>query len=345
MLVQRLRSLLNVSFFLEFCDLVILVSDIYELPRNEKCFSVLKRFQTHFYVSQSLILSIFKTMGFNVILMLILTFISKLLHYPGLFLLKAILKYFEQPDPQQSASPLYLYAIAFFITLLLRNLLDRKMDMVGLKNMIRSFNSLYGIVYRKTLTLSIPSKNLSETGKIINIFTGDVPHISHFSHHMTHVLFIPFQIVMSLIFLTQEFGWYGFLLLVSPLICTLFHKIVIGKIILLHEDLDLLNDKKTKYLNEYLDGIRILKYNAWEPFAIENIKKVREQEQKLLLKVRFLYKLNELTWHFNPILMILFMVGTYCLNNPLTASSMFTAMSLIDMIRVRIPITLINLIF
>ena len=100
-----------------------------------------------------------------------------------------------------------------------------------------------------------------------------------------------------------------------------------------------LTDQRTKYINEYIDGIRILKYYGWEDFALNNIASVRHNEVKLLFKTQLLRTLSELIFVMVPVCMVACTLGTYvAMGGELNVGKAYTVLILFNMISVNIYI-------
>lgn len=61
-------------------------------------------------------------------------------------------------------------------------------------------------------------------------------------------------------------------------------------------------DQRIKLLNEILNGIRVLKLNAWEMAFIRSIISIRNQELRYIKRKAILSTISNILWTFAPIL-------------------------------------------
>ncbi|XP_076974836.1 multidrug resistance-associated protein 1-like isoform X2 [Tamandua tetradactyla] len=146
----------------------------------------------------------------------------------------------------------------------------------------------------------------------------------------------PFQILMAISLLWQELGpavlaGVAVLVLVIPL-----NALVAARVKNLKKSQTKTKDKQIKLLNEILHGIKILKLYAWEPSYKKKIIEIREQELKVQKSAGYLAVFSMLTLTCIPFLVSLATFGVYFLldeGNILTATKVFTSMSLFNILR------------
>ena len=86
-------------------------------------------------------------------------------------------------------------------------------------------------------------------------------------------------------------------------------------------------------MTEFLDGIRVIKFCAWENFFVKRIEKVREQELNQLKAKKYLDAGCVHFWASTPILMSVLTFSTYVwLGNKLTPAKVFTSLALFNML-------------
>ena len=70
-----------------------------------------------------------------------------------------------------------------------------------------------------------------------------------------------------------------------------------------------LKDKRTKLINEILNGIKVLKLNAWEGAFQRNVAGVREQEVSNIKKSAMLFGGSAISFTAAPIIVIIWFTG------------------------------------
>ena len=98
-------------------------------------------------------------------------------------------------------------------------------------------------------------------------------------------------------------------------------------------------DNRVKFINEILQGIRVVKLYAWELPLLREVAKLRGEELKrLLLKTKYFAVLSGFNY-VSPQLVALLTLGTYSLiGKSLTVSKTFTVIALINVMRFSIRI-------
>uniref|UniRef100_A0A6B0VFE5 Putative abc transporter c family member n=1 Tax=Ixodes ricinus TaxID=34613 RepID=A0A6B0VFE5_IXORI len=100
-------------------------------------------------------------------------------------------------------------------------------------------------------------------------------------------------------------------------------------------------DLRLRLTNEILNGIKVIKLNAWEPPFIEKVKKVRTKELSSLRKYSLLQSAFGFIWAITPFAALLASFGTFLLvnrSNQLSPSLAFTCLSLFMLLRLPVYI-------
>ena len=123
-------------------------------------------------------------------------------------------------------------------------------------------------------------------GKIVTLMSVDTERVRtwlSYCHDVT--VQMPLSIIISVSSLYLVMGWPA---LVGVLIIGLLGPIstYLGKLVIRYQDKLLkYTDERVSVMNEMLQGIRIVKYFAWEPFFRSKVDEVRENELSALTRV------------------------------------------------------------
>uniref|UniRef100_A0ABI0NLP1 ATP binding cassette subfamily C member 13 n=1 Tax=Bos taurus TaxID=9913 RepID=A0ABI0NLP1_BOVIN len=176
------------------------------------------------------------------------------------------------------------------------------------------------LLFSQALLLSNVSRKQFSTGEIINLMATDTQQLMDLMTNINLLWSAPFQILMAVSLLWQELGP-AVLAGVAVLVISNFYQIYY---------------KQIKLLNEILHGIKILKLYAWEPSYKKKIIEIREQELEVQKSAGYLAVFSMLTLTCIPFLVSLATFGVYFLldeENILTATKVFTSMSLFNILR------------
>jgi ABC-type bacteriocin/lantibiotic exporter with double-glycine peptidase domain len=94
-------------------------------------------------------------------------------------------------------------------------------------------------------------------------------------------------------------------------------------------------DKRTKCVNEYFSGIRIIKYYGWEKLVADKIDVIRTEEIKISFKSLIYRTYIEVIMSMLPIFASIIIFGVYSVlygQDSLTSSKVYTVLSIFNLI-------------
>ncbi|KAL2915593.1 hypothetical protein HK105_204778 [Polyrhizophydium stewartii] len=141
-----------------------------------------------------------------------------------------------------------------------------------------------GMIFRKSMRLSAAARQEFSSGKVTNMVSTDAQRMEIF---MTVVHFAwtgPTQALLIVSFLISQLGW--------PALVGLTLLIVMGPIqdrlwrimARIRAEVAPLTDKRVRLTQEGIQGIRVLKFFAWEKPFLQQIEDLRKKEVRLNLK-------------------------------------------------------------
>ena len=195
-------------------------------------------------------------------------------------------------------------------------------------------NALYGMIFHKIMNMSSASKKYANVGRVMNLVNVDCNAIYGFTQMMLFLFSSPFIIIISIILICLEIGVIG---LIGPalLIVGMFIQNYIQKKALKYRKLSLqYTDARSKALNEFFAGIKIIKYYAWENVVNDKIQSIREKEISLLFKQMVLRGMNDVVSTVIPIAISIGVFGIYAANgNDLSPAKAYTVLSLFNLLQ------------
>jgi ABC-type multidrug transport system fused ATPase/permease subunit len=154
------------------------------------------------------------------------------------------------------------------------------------------------------------------------------------------IFFGPFLIVLVLILLTIEIGFagavgVGLLVIMSPIQMSMGK--MIGKF---RRSMLKVTDERVKFMNEIMQGIRVIKLNAWEGSVVKAISALRFRELAVLCKLNFLKATNTSITFMWPMVATYVVVVVYVsTGKTLEPGTLFLILSFINSLR--FPMTMI----
>ncbi|KAI0378793.1 ABC multidrug transporter [Hypomontagnella monticulosa] len=181
------------------------------------------------------------------------------------------------------------------------------------------------------------SKRSSKSESITNLMAYDVDAIWSSRDFILVSVASPIEVTIGVAFLYFLFGpcsliALGVMLLSFP-VATLLSRTMSG----FQREVMKKTDRRVSMIAEYLSSIRTIKYLGWEDIMAKNINTERGEEEKLTWRRNLTAVAVAVLGDFVPLfaLFSMFAVNTLVLGNPLTASTAFTALSIIETLRLQ----------
>uniref|UniRef100_A0A7E4W8A1 ABC-type glutathione-S-conjugate transporter n=1 Tax=Panagrellus redivivus TaxID=6233 RepID=A0A7E4W8A1_PANRE len=288
----------------------------------------------------SIVFNLFKMFKFEIILAMLVKVCSDVLQFGNPFLLKKLIEYVS--DSNANLNQGILLGILMFSVSQLRSLMNNYYFFLMFRVGTKIQSTLTAVVYRKTLKLSNNARRDRTTGEIVNLMAIDVERLQSINSHIQQFWSSPFQITLALIFL---FNTLGIAALPGVIITGLFVPYTFLTSIIMRKWLAeqmKLKDKRTKIVNELLNGIKVIKLYAWEIPMQALIEQIRQKELNCILKASLWKVSSDIFYWSAPFLVALGAFSTYTLmdhsKHKLTPEIAFVALTLFN--QLRSPMTL-----
>eukprot|EP00903_Cladosiphon_okamuranus_P016201 g14950.t2 len=187
------------------------------------------------------------------------------------------------------------------------------------------------ILYDKILRLRLSSLGQITTGHLVNLTTTDVERFQYSGMFVHYLWAAPLE---SLVIL--YFGWdlvgMSFLAGFAALVLMVPMQAVFSrKFSEVRQRVTVLTDERIKLTNQAVTGARLMKINAWEPALEKEIRRVRAEEVRVLLKATLLRAVNEALFFVQPAVVSCLVFTTYhLLGNVLSPQQVFTTLALLN---------------
>ncbi|ODO00841.1 ATP-binding cassette transporter [Cryptococcus wingfieldii CBS 7118] len=178
-------------------------------------------------------------------------------------------------------------------------------------------------------------EGVSSKTQIMSLFTIDVDRVTEFVFHLFAVIDAPLEIVVASIFVFKLLGisaMYGLLTAVLSLPLNHFaSKIVVRA----QENLMKNRDQRTALMNEILQGIRMLKFMAWERSFETRVQSIRTNELSWQARNYQIEVAFNCIWALTPVMVtvVSFLHYTLVRGQTLTPSVAFTSVAVFAELR------------
>ncbi|KAG6836959.1 hypothetical protein H0H93_000601, partial [Arthromyces matolae] len=216
-------------------------------------------------------------------------------------------------------------AFALFAMQEIASLLNNHYFQVSQANGLLLRTSLIGIVFRKSLRLSGRAKIEHSVGKITTMISADATRLDRFTNAGPNLWVSPIQIAIGIGLLLGILGYSALVGLGFILVKIMYAQRLkaVG-----------ITDKRIRLTTEVLQGIRLIKFNAWENFYIDKLGVLRSRELKAVRKATLARSVLLAIVIFIPILAAILSFITYALSgHDLSVAVIFSSLQLFNVIR------------
>lgn len=201
---------------------------------------------------------------------------------------------------------------------------------------LRMTATISAAIYKKALKKTQSSWRDFETGKLMNMVSVDTRRLLEFMEFFYVLVSAPFRFIVSVYLLHQSLGPSALYALLIMAIWFPFNLSVVRFMKLQQAKKMEETDKRVRFVNEVLNGIKIVKLYAWEESFMEYIAKLRDSELKYLKTMAFLQASIILQSPLLPLIFSVIIFGTYLSTNtePLSAQNIFFTLSIAATIQI-----------
>ncbi|NXM91144.1 MRP7 protein, partial [Oenanthe oenanthe] len=254
-----------------------------------------------------------------------------LLDFSGPLLLNLLVNFMESRQEPLSHGVLYALGLftGSFLGALLRNQFNYEINKVAL--MVRA--AVISAIYRKALRVSGTSLARFTVGEIVNFMSTDTNRLVNFCRSFHELWSLPVQLAVTLYLLHQQVGIAFLGGMALALLLVPINKIIANRIMVNNKKMLAHKDTRVKLMTEFLCGIRVIKFYAWEKHFSTRINACRAKELQKVRTVSYLDALCVYMWAAVPVVVSIAIFITYVLlGHQLTAIKVFTALALVGML-------------
>lgn len=196
----------------------------------------------------------------------------------------------------------------------------------------RPFKSQYQS--REPLSRLGPKKSLASTGKLINLMRFDAYEVSQRFWDFSMVITKPLSLILSVTLIWQLLGWPCLLGVMTLLLGQILNAILARSLAKWEGQRRAATDVKLQRISQFIEGIRHLRYYAWQDVWLSSIIEARKHE----LSLRIITSLWGVLINFLTILatglfpVLAFGAFTILSGRPLTVDIAFAALQLFSLL-------------
>ncbi|NXH91982.1 MRP7 protein, partial [Edolisoma coerulescens] len=304
--------------------------DVYVLPRQLQAARVCDR-PRRAREAVRLLSVLHAAFGLRFYTLGLLKLAGSLLDFSGPLLLNLLVNFMESRQEPLSHGVLYVLGLfaGSFLGALLRNQFSYEMNKMTL--MVRA--AVISAIYRKALRVSSTSLVRFSVGEIVNFMSTDTGRLVNFCLSFHELWILPVQLAITLYLLYQQVGVAFLGGVALALLLVPINKIIANRIMMNSEEMLKHKDTRVKLMTEFLCGIRVIKFYAWEKHFSTRINACRAKELQKSRAVSYLDAVCVYMWAALPVVVSIAIFVTYVLlGHQLTATKVFTALALVGML-------------
>ncbi|KAJ3234744.1 hypothetical protein HDU78_005679 [Chytriomyces hyalinus] len=333
----------------------IKMADLPHLSETEKAHVAVENYKFYKEKYSTLFWSIFASESRSFGLQFIFSVCSTSLGLSGPYFLYRITG--EIQSPSASPAKAFVFATCFGLSSIGRAMFNNHAWHLGRKSSMRIKAVLVNEIYSKSLrripavgaatnpaavpgeesvAAKKPADEDATVGKIVTLMSTDAETIRDNLPEMYDLVIMPLQCAAAIIGLLYVIGWpalAGLAVMILTLPATYLNS---QWYIRVYDKLLAAQDARTTVVNEVLQGIRIIKYFAWEKKFLEKIDAARNKEMTTLIESYLNGAVNTFIWLMTPIIVsfITLFTLTKIAGKDLDAQMAFTCLSLFNNLRV-----------
>ncbi|NXB70326.1 MRP7 protein, partial [Donacobius atricapilla] len=304
--------------------------DVYVLPHQLQAARVCDR-PHHVQEAVRLLSVLHAAFGLRFYALGLLKLAGSLLGFSGPLLLNLLVNFMESRQEPLSHGVLYALGLfaGSFLGALLRNQFSYETNKMAL--MVRA--AIISAIYRKALRVSSTSLARFTVGEIVNFMSTDTDRLVNFCRSFHELWSLPVQLAITLYLLYQQVGVAFLGGVALALLLVPINKVIANRIMVNNKKMLKHKDTRVKLMTEFLCGIRVIKFYAWEKHFSTRINACRAKELQKSRAIRYLDALCVYMWAALPVVVSITIFVTYVLlGHQLTATKVFTALALVGML-------------
>ena len=233
-----------------------------------------------------------------------------------------------------TTSDMYVFALIMTLAGVVQNFCQAQQDFYMQRLGVRVRNRLMCALYRKCLKLSPQGLQEETTGKIVTLMSNDVNKLQDLFQLLHNLWGAPIFIVASFVMLYDVIQWSSFVGFACIIVAAPLTFMVAKTLFEIRKKLLVCADGRINILSEVINGMRVIKYYAWESAFATRVREIRDKEVKLIWASQRVGALFGVALFSTPVFIAVCSLGSYSLaGKTLSASTAYTALALFNMLR------------
>ncbi|TRY61972.1 hypothetical protein TCAL_10708 [Tigriopus californicus] len=332
--------------------------DLWDLKKSERCSGIVPEWDRHWEKNViksiqnskspsqlSITSTLVRSFGPAYAISALYQFGTSVLQFASPQIVNLIIDFVESDQPVWKG---YLYTGLICLSTLFNTILNNQCFYQEYTVGLRIKTALISAVYRKSVKLSNSGRKVMTVGETTNLMSIDTQKFMDLTLYLNMIWASPLQIALAMYFLWDILGpsslaGLAVMVLMIPL------NAVVAQQMKRYQHAQMKDkDRRTRLMDEILNGIKVLKLYAWEPSFEKHVVDIRAREISALKKSAYLNSFTTFLWTCAPVLVALASFATYVLSdsaNILDANTAFVSLTLFNLLRVPLNMLPMLLVF
>lgn len=257
----------------------------------------------------------------------VLKLFQDILQFVGPICLNLIVAFISNPMAHPAEG--YTLVIALVLCSIIQTVSAQTYFNIVYRISIQIRGALVTAIYRKGFKLSADSRQKSTVGEFVNNMSIDTQRICDLIPYIHLVWSAPLQVIVCLGMLFFLLGWSVISGITLMIVMIPINGIIMRKLTALQKLIMKSKDERVRSMNELLQGIRLIKFFAWERSFEDKITGIRDAELKNLKTAAYYRAIITFFWMSTPLFVSIVTFTTFALaGNLLTPEIAFTSLGL-----------------
>ncbi|KAI9342571.1 P-loop containing nucleoside triphosphate hydrolase protein [Obelidium mucronatum] len=242
-------------------------------------------------------------------------------------------------NAQAYSAHAYAMVVALFICQMFQALCWNNSQYISRGAAMSIKAALTSMVYKKALRLGTKGRMEYPTGVIMNLIASDCNVISDSLQFLSDVFVMPFEILSLSILIVVFAGPAGAAGLAFMVLCTAASMSISSLSMKFERKALAATDERVKVTGEVINGIKIVKFFAWENSFFDRLTTLRDRELKQHIRLRMIGASFSAIMNILPSFVNVITFSVYrSLGNVVDAATVFSTLSIVNLIKLPIAV-------
>ena len=179
---------------------------------------------------------------------------------------------------------------------------------------VQMIMNIRSLIKYKITKLSAASRRNTDIKKISSLLMVDLFRIEFCLMRIYHLGSLPLIFLLITGLVVWELNWCGLFAPIIMIVCVMFQTVLNNKFLFYNKEKLERTSQRISKIIEFVKGINIIKFYAWEFLLEKQIKKIRKNEQIWIFLIHMVKGFTEAIFNSYPSIAAMVCIGSYQIN-------------------------------